>query len=127
MGDAHGDFDFWIILALSSPLIRSATFSRNSGGIFRTRCATGVASPASMSQTTPRAAGGKAFPLPINHFRRFQMIWRNRVSCLAASSGGSPVGIPTFKSSIFTSAISERSGRTAISDSRSSAKRSDPS
>ncbi|KAE9264717.1 hypothetical protein PF001_g31173 [Phytophthora fragariae] len=127
MGDAHGDFDFWIILALSSPLIESATFSLNCGGSFRTRCATDFASPTSMSQTTPTAAGGKAFPLPINHFHRLQMIWRSRVSCPAASSGGSPVGIPTFKSSIFTSAVSERSDSTAISDSRSSAKRSDPS
>ena len=48
---------------------RQAKRSRNFGATGRTRCAIGLASPTSTSQTSPRAAGGRALPFPISRCR----------------------------------------------------------
>ena len=77
IGEAHGDVDGRIIFADNSPLIKSASFSRNLGATGRTRCAIGLAPPTSISHTAPRAAGGRAFPLPISKCRLFQINCRN--------------------------------------------------
>ena len=58
---AHGDMEGQKISDDSSPLIKSASFSRNLGDSGRTLCAIGLAPPTSISHIAPRAAEGSAF------------------------------------------------------------------
>ena len=67
IGEAYGEVDGEITFADNSPLIKSASFSRNLGATGRTRCAIGLAPP------TSRAAGRRAFPFSISKCRLFQI------------------------------------------------------
>ena len=73
IGEAQGDVDGWIILAINNPFIVPANLSQNLGATGLTRCAIGFATPTSISQTYPSAAGGKVVSFPINKRRFFQM------------------------------------------------------
>ncbi|GMF48134.1 unnamed protein product [Phytophthora fragariaefolia] len=101
IGNAQGEVDGWIIVAGSNPLISCESFSQNWGATARTRWATGAAPPTSISQTAPRAAGGRAFPLPIMRCLRRQMIRRSR----SISSGVLNAGSPAWMSSIVTASV----------------------
>ena len=74
--DAHGEVDGCMILANTKPSIRFAIFPHNLGAKVE-RVVQWAASPTSISQITPRAAGGNEFSFPINIWRLFQISLRN--------------------------------------------------
>ena len=72
IGEAHGDVYGRLILAVSTPLLRSANFSRNFGTTRRTRYTIGLAPPTSISRPSPRSARINAFTVPIRKWRCLQ-------------------------------------------------------
>ena len=99
IGDDHGGVKGRTILADNNPLIRSAIFSRYLGATGCIRCAIGLATPTSISQSAPRDAGSKSFPFPINRW------WLFRISCrnFFWSSVNVTPGYRTWKSPIIIS------------------------
>ena len=92
------------------PLNEVGQFLLGMGAYLRTLCAIGFALPTSMSHIYPRAAGGRAFPFPINRCRFFHIICFSRSFssevflsgsgiCMSfnsiASGDGSPSGMKT--------------------------------